>query len=185
MDDLVERVREKLSRRPPRKGPPELRAAAVLVPISIADEGCRLILTCRARTLRRQPGDIAFPGGVVDPADPSPLAAALRESREEIGLAEGDVTVLGQMDERGTVTGFRITPFVGAIPGSYEFRLNHEVAKVLEVPIDDLVRPDALAIERRRWKDGTLRDVYHYRYGEHDIWGITGQLVRDFLELIS
>ncbi|MGH9390551.1 MAG: NUDIX hydrolase, partial [Vicinamibacteria bacterium] len=118
-----------------------------------------------------------------DPTDATPLAAALRESREEVGLESGAVTLLGQMDERGTVTGFRITPFVGAILGPYAFEPNHEVGELLKVPIAALFDPASLSVETRRVQ-GLPRDVYHYRYREHDIWGITGQLVRDFLELI-
>jgi 8-oxo-dGTP pyrophosphatase MutT (NUDIX family) len=184
MGDLLEMVRERLSERAPRKGPEGLRPAAVLIPI-LFDSSFRLLLTRRAKTLRRQPGDISFPGGAVDPGDATPLAAALRESFEEIGLDARDVTLLGQMDEHGTSTGFRITPFVGAVRGPYRFRPNHEVATLLEVPIDELTVPGVLRIEKRKLKDGSVKDVYHYRYGEHDIWGITGQLVRDFLALIA
>jgi 8-oxo-dGTP pyrophosphatase MutT (NUDIX family) len=184
MGDLVELVRERLRARTPRTAADGLRPAAVLVPILIGSTS-RLLLTLRAKTLRRQPGDISFPGGAIDPGDATPLAAALRESSEEIGLASKDVMLLGQMDERGTSTGFRITPFVGAVRGPYQFRLNHEVGTLLSVPIDELTRPGVLRIEKRTMKDGSVKDVYHYRYGEHDIWGITGQLVRDFLDLIS
>jgi len=183
MEDLVERVRERLSRRVPAPGPPGLRAAAVLIPIVVGPEGPSLLLTRRAKTLRRQPGDISFPGGAVDPSDATPLAAALRESREEVGLDSRAVTLLGQMDERGTITGFRITPFVGAVLRPYVFAPNHEVGELLSVPIAALSDPAVVSIEQRRLK-GRLRDVYHYRYREHDIWGITGQLVKDFLELI-
>ena len=133
--------------------------------------------------LRRQPGDIAFPGGAVDPEDRTPLAAALRESHEEVGLRAGDVELLGQMDERGTITGFRITPFVGAVEGPYPFRANHEVSELLEVPLEALMAPGALRIEHRRYR-GRTYEVYHYIYGEHDIWGITGKLVKDFLSLL-
>jgi hypothetical protein len=87
------------------------------------------------------------------------------------------------MDERGTITGFRITPFVGVVIGPYDFAPNHEVGELLKVPIGLLSDPAVLSIETRRIR-GVRRDVYHYRYGEHDIWGITGQLVKDFLELI-
>jgi len=183
VNDLVKMVRERLKHRVPASAPPGLRPAAVLIPLVVEPEGRSLLLTRRAETLRRQPGDIPFPGGAVDPSDETPLAAALRESREEVGLDSKAVTLLGQMDERGTITGFRITPFVGAILGPYDFEPNHEVGEILRVPIDALADPAALTIEKRRWK-GDLRDVYHYRYREHDIWGITGQLVRDFLELI-
>lgn len=188
MQDLVARVRERLKVRTPSSSAPvrdHLRPAAVLLPILVEPGSYRLLLTRRSARLRRQPGDISFPGGAVDRGDGTPLAAALRESEEEIGLAPADVTVLGQMDERGTITGFRITPFVGAVPGPYGFRANHEVAELLAVPIDTLIDPSALRVEKRKLNDGTVRDVYHYRYGEHDIWGITGQLVRDFLELIE
>jgi 8-oxo-dGTP pyrophosphatase MutT (NUDIX family) len=185
MSDLVSVVRACLSQREPRRGPAGLRPAAVLLPVLVSASGHRLILTVRARGLRRQPGDISFPGGVLEPADATPLDAALRESREEIGLRSEDVQLLGQMDERGTITGFRITPFVGAVEHPYTFRPNHEVGAVLEVPIEELRRPDVLYVEKRRLRDGRERDVYHYRYGEHDIWGITGRLVRDFLALIG
>jgi len=181
--DLVRVVGERLRNRIPASAPAGLRPAAVLIPIMVEPEGHSLLLTRRAETLRRQPGDISFPGGAVDPSDETPLAAALRESREEVGLHSDAITVLGQMDERGTVTGFRITPFVGAVRGPYVFKTNHEVGELLKVPIEILSDPAVLSIETRR-VNGRLRDVYHYRYGEHDIWGITGQLVKDFLELI-
>ncbi|GMR22634.1 MAG: hypothetical protein BMS9Abin37_0997 [Acidobacteriota bacterium] len=144
-----------------------------------------LLLTRRSQSLRRQPGDIAFPGGGVDPDDLSPLATALRESHEEVGLSSDDVTVLGQMDERGTVTGFCITPFVASVAGPYPFRANHEVDALVEVPIDALMVPDILEVENRRLPDGSFLSVYHYHFDGHDIWGITGQLIKDFLELIE
>jgi 8-oxo-dGTP pyrophosphatase MutT (NUDIX family) len=109
MDPLVERLKERLRERIPARASAALRPAAVLIPLLIEPEGHSLVLTRRAEILRRQPGDISFPGGTVDPADETPLAAALRESREEVGLDSGAVTLLGQMDERGTVTGKRRT----------------------------------------------------------------------------
>lgn len=185
MSPLIERVRDRLRDRVPAKtNAGGLRPAAVLIPIVVDPGGEALLLTRRADTLRRQPGDISFPGGAVDPSDETPLAAALRESREEVGLDSDAVTLLGQMDERGTVTGFRITPFVGAILQPYDFEPNHEVGGLLKVPLEALSDPNALSIEKRQ-VNGRVRDVYHYRYREHDIWGITGQLVRDFLQLIQ
>lgn len=161
----------------------------MLVPIIVdgtsEKKGDRLLLTRRSQRLRRQPGDIAFPGGRVESEDPSPLATALRESREEVGLAPDDVTVLGQMDERGTVTGFRITPFVASVAGPYPFRTNHEVASLIEVPIFALQQPGVLEVEARRLPDGTHRDVYHFYYEGHDIWGITGQIIRELLEMLE
>ena len=121
----------------------------------------------------------------MDAEDASSLATALRESQEEVGLAPDDVTVLGQMDERGTVTGFRITPFVATIDGPYPFEPNHEVEAVFEVPVAALRDPARLEVESRRFPDGSRRNVYHYHFEGHDIWGITGRLIKEFLELIQ
>lgn len=181
---LEDLLRERLSDpRPTADFRRELRPAAVLIPIVSRPEDYYLLLTRRAANLRRQPGDISFPGGAIDTVDPSPLAAALRESEEEVGLKAEDVDVLGQMDERETVTGFRITPFVGAIVGPYPYRPNHEVEQLIEVPLSTLRRPDVLQVERRFFR-GKRIPVYHYLYQGHDIWGITGRLIKELLELI-
>ncbi len=183
MGERIDRVRRRLEARSPRSGPPDLRPAAVLVPIVVTRGEEFLLFTRRSSGLRRQPGDISFPGGVVGPSDASPLATALRESREEVGLLPEHVTLLGQMDERGTVTGFRVTPFVGVVSGPYPFRRNHEVEALFEVPLEALEDPAIRTVEKRRLEDGSVLDVYHYHYGEHDIWGITGRLVHEFLRL--
>ncbi len=185
MTDLVIRTRRRLEGRIATSLRSSLRPAAVLLPILVGDVPEKLLLTRRSDKLRRQPGDIAFPGGAVDPEDPTALHAALRESREEVGLLTEHVKVLGQMDERATVTGFRITPFVGAVDGPYPFRTNHEVDALIEVPIETLRDPDILEVENRRMPDGSMRDVYHYHFEGHDIWGITGQLIKEFLDLMA
>jgi 8-oxo-dGTP pyrophosphatase MutT (NUDIX family) len=146
-------------------------------------DGEQLLFTRRAASLRRQPGEIAFPGGTIDPTDASPLAAALRESEEEVGLKASDVVILGQMDERATVTGFRITPFVGMVEGPYHFQTNHEVEELFLVPLASLREPGVLQVEHRPFRGARVK-VYHYRYREHDIWGITGRLVKELLELV-
>ena len=185
---LVETVARRLAEREPRRAPRRLRAAAVLVPIlAEADapgEAEHIVLTRRSETLRRQPGDIAFPGGAVEPGDPSVLDAALRESAEEVGLDPGDVTVLGQLDERETINGFHLTPFVGWVRGPYRFETNHEVGELLRVPVSALREEERLVVEQRRLPDGSMRDVYHYYYEGHDIWGITGQILRELLEML-
>lgn len=184
MRDLPALLRERLGAREPKRARSDLRPAAVLLPLVVHPGHYRLLLTRRASNLRRQPGDISFPGGAIDPKDATPLAAALRESHEEVGLAPGDVTLLGQLDERDTVTGFRITPFVGAVQGPYPFKANHEVAELMEVPLDALTAPSVLRVEKRRFPDGRTRDVFHYQWGKHDIWGITGRLVNELLKLL-
>ncbi len=153
------------------------------MPIVDMPDGYHLLLTRRSAQLRRQPGDISFPGGAIDENDPSALAAALRESKEEVGLEAKDVDILGEMDEHETVTGFRITPFVGAVSGPYSFQANHEVEELILAPLSALRRPESLHVEHLRHK-GRRIPVYHYLYEQYDIWGITGRLIRELLELV-
>ena len=183
--ERIDRVRRRLEAKSPQSGPPGLRPAAVLVPLVVTKGEEFLLFTRRSSRLRRQPGHISFPGGVVDPTDASPLATALRESREEVGLLPEHVTLLGQMDERATVTGFRVTPFVGVVSGPYPFCRNHEVEEFFEAPLHALEDPSMRTVEKRGLEDGSVLDVYHYHYGEHDIWGITGRIVYEFLRLIE
>jgi 8-oxo-dGTP pyrophosphatase MutT (NUDIX family) len=178
-------LRERLASRTPRRVfEADLRPAAVLIPIISEPEGDRLLLTRRASTLRRQPNEISFPGGAVDASDPSALAAALRESEEEVGLKRSDVEILGQLDELVTVTGFVITPFVGLVHGPYAFRANHEVAELILVPLATLRRPGAVRVEMRALRPGVLIPIFHYQHGVHDIWGITGRLVKELLAFL-
>ena len=100
-----------------------------------------------------------------------------------MGLRAKDVEILGQMDERETFTGFRLTPFVGSVQGPYAFRTNHEVAELIQVPLADIRRSDALHTEFR-WHRGRRIKVYHYIYRDYDIWGLTGLLIKEFLELL-
>ena len=185
MARLEETIRERLEARSPRRASTDtLRPAAVLMPLIVEADDYKLLLTVRASSLRRQPGDISFPGGAIDPDDASSLTAALRESEEEVGLKAADVDILGQMDEMPTITGFRITPFVGLVNGPYAFRRNHEVEKLLFVSLASLRKPAAVSVEQREIGSGRRIPVYHYRYGEHDIWGITGRLVKELLTLL-
>jgi 8-oxo-dGTP pyrophosphatase MutT (NUDIX family) len=184
MGSMEDALRRNLaSREPIRLARRGLRPAAVLIPLVCLPDEYQLLLTRRASNLRRQPGDISFPGGAVDSADPTPLAAALRESEEEVGLRAKDVEILGQMDDRETSTGFRLTPFVGSVAGPYSFRTNHEVAELIRVPLSALRRPGILQTEFRRHRGRKVK-VYHYVYKDYDIWGITGRLIKEFLDLV-
>jgi hypothetical protein len=87
------------------------------------------------------------------------------------------------MDEHETVTGFRVTPFVGSVKGPYPFEPNHEVAELIWVPLAVLRQPGLLEIEHRR-HGGERIPVYHYFYEDYDIWGITGRMIKELLDLI-
>lgn len=169
--------------RPATDKPP--RPAAVLVPVWLRDDGPRLILTKRSSHLKHHPGQIAFPGGKVDPGDASPAAAALRETHEEIGLPKERVEILGTLPVHETVTGFAITPFVGLIRGSFTpVPEAGEVEEVFSLPLSHVLTPARFAIERRQWM-GVWRRYYAVPYGPYYIWGATARILRGLADRVG
>jgi 8-oxo-dGTP pyrophosphatase MutT (NUDIX family) len=159
------------------------KPAAVLMPIQERQDGDYLVLTRRAEHLRRHSGQIAFPGGCVDPCDAGHMEAALRESQEEIGLDPRCVKVLGRMDQVMAAYGYVVTPFVGLIPPSYEFCLDPaETAEIFAVPIDALLEPDNVSLADHGWSNGPT--VFHFQYRHWDIWGATANMIVQFLDLV-
>ena len=161
---------------------PRLRAASVLVPLVVRRGALRLILTRRAALLKHHPGQVAFPGGKQEPSDPTPLAAALREAEEEIGLPPESVTVLGALAPHETVTGFTVAPFVGLVPEDFRPVIDRsEVDEVFEVPLDFALDPDNFQVHARVWQ-GRERRYYVLPYGPHFIWGATARILRTLAE---
>lgn len=153
--------------------PGSLRPAAVLVAI----EGGQLILTKRSSRLSHHPGQIAFPGGRVDPGDASAVAAALREAEEEIGLPPAAVEVLGTLPPHTTVTGFSVTPVVGRLRAAYTPRPEPgEVDEVFNVPLAHVLDPGKYAVQWRLWR-GTRRFYDTVPYGPYYIWGATARIL--------
>jgi 8-oxo-dGTP pyrophosphatase MutT (NUDIX family) len=121
-----------------------LADAAVMVPLLEAG-GTRVILTRRHDGLRQHGGQVSFPGGRVDPGDAGPVAAALREAEEEIGLPRAEARVLGYLDPLATISGFRVLPVVARVPAGFEPRPRPgEVAEVFSLPLDWLMAPGNL-----------------------------------------
>ncbi|MCJ8138320.1 CoA pyrophosphatase [Falsirhodobacter halotolerans] len=155
--------------------PDILRPAAVL----LAVEGDRLWLTKRATGLAHHPGQIALPGGKVDPTDADAVACALRESQEEIGLPPASVCVLGALPPHPTVTGFTITPVVGLLHTRFTPRPEvGEVAEVFAVPLTHILDPASYRLESRIW-GGRTRRYWVAPWGPYYIWGATAGILRD------
>jgi len=151
--------------------------AAVLVPIIRSPEP-RLLLTTRTAHLRNHAGQVAFPGGRIDTGDESPIAAALREAQEEIGLDPSHVDVMGVSAPYHTGTGYSVLPVVGSIDHGLLFEPNpHEVADLFEVPLDFALDPANHILRQAEWK-GRMRRFYVIEWEGRTIWGATaGMLV--------
>lgn len=161
---------------PLRSVPIDLTPAAVLIAVTREAEP-QLLLTRRRADLRRHPGQIAFPGGRVDPGDADEVAAALREAEEEVALSPGNVNVLGRLDRYETGTGFAITPVVGLVPPGLVFTPQaSEVADVFHVPFAHVIDPANHQVRESQWQ-GQTRRYYVIRHGEHEIWGATAGII--------
>lgn len=156
---------------------PQLRPAAVLVPIVIGAP-LNVLLTQRTTHLAAHAGQIAFPGGKIEPQDETPLAAALREAQEEIGLDPGFVEPLGYVEPYETSTGFLVTPVVAAVKPGFSLRPDpHEVADIFTVPLAFLLDEANHRIDARDWR-GAKRHFYAIPHEGRYIWGATAGIIR-------
>jgi 8-oxo-dGTP pyrophosphatase MutT (NUDIX family) len=154
------------------------KPAAVLIPIIARPEGATLLLTQRAAALRQHSGQIAFPGGKIDPGDDGALGAALREAEEEIGLARDSVTPLGFLGPYFSTTGFRITPVVALVPPDAALTLNaFEVDDAFETPMAFLMDPANHQTHQREFR-GAMRSYFAMPHGDRYIWGVTAGIIR-------
>lgn len=165
-----------LRARRPLEVPGPGRRAAVLLVLYDRDGAPHLLLTKRSDALPSHPGQIALPGGVIDDADPSARDAALRETEEEVGISRAALRVVGELDDVPTMaSGFIIRPFVAVHVGELRaVASDAEVARIMDVRIDDLLRADAALPH-----DPDLQSLRYPLAGE-DVWGATARILRTF-----
>jgi 8-oxo-dGTP pyrophosphatase MutT (NUDIX family) len=155
-----------------------LAPAAVLIPI-VARPELTVLLTQRTEALRRHAGQIAFPGGRMEPTDRDPIATALREAQEEIGLDPSFVEPLGYLDAYRTGTGFRIFPVVSLVREGFTLALDaREVADTFEVPLAFLMDEANHRTEARTWL-GVERRFYAMPFEDRYIWGATAGIMKN------
>lgn len=161
------------------------RPAAVLVGVIPRAAGAGVLLTRRTDGLRHHGGQVSFPGGRIEPDDPSPAAAALREAREEVGLQAAQARLLGYLDPLLTITGFRVLPTVVVVdPGFQPVPEPGEVAEVFEVPLEMLLDPGQLDTIELQF-GGRARHVFQYRYQPQRIWGATASILYNLRERLA
>lgn len=183
---ILEPLRTALAGSRPLPSPQSGSAAAVLVPLFERNGQLHLLYTTRSADLPVHAGQVAFPGGRHTAADASLLVTALRETREEIGVAAADVDVLGALDPIHTFSSnYLITPFVGRIPHPYDFRPDpREVHDVFSIPLAVLADPAVVVAET--WTiDGRVVPVVSYRHDGRTIWGATQRITASLLDLLT
>jgi len=159
-----------------------LKDAAVLIPVVDRGAESTVLLTKRTEALRSHSGQVAFPGGRIDPEDASPEAAALREAMEEVGLDERYVDVVGRMPDYVSGSGFRIAPVLGVVRPGFTLTINpDEVDSAFEVPLRFLMDPANHQRDSRVWQE---RERFFYRmpYEDWMIWGVTAGIIHALYE---
>lgn len=162
-----------------------LTPAAVLVLLRDTPAGVEVLLTRRSQSVKDHKGQVSLPGGVVEPCDADTLRAALRESAEEVGLDPARVQVLGRLDDYITITGYHVTPWVGAI-ASYDglAPATAEIERVFAFPLSALADPTRLRRIPADHPDG-FSEVLVCEWDGEVVWGATACILMGLLEVVS
>lgn len=183
-DESVGRLRSVLAKRPAIEiDAPQYRRACVLIPLIRGANDWTLLFHRRAQNLQAHSGQIAFPGGSVENGE-ALEDAAVREAEEEVGIHAAAVELIGRLDDVVTNSGFLVAPFVGVVREKIEYVIQEsEVTEVFEVPLEALLDAAQPEVRYVRFRDREY-PAYFYRYGDYEIWGLTGRMLKAFLDLV-
>jgi len=158
-------------------GHDEFRPAAVLVPLFWQDEEVHILLTKRSEQLKHHAGQISFPGGGFDESDITIRQAAIRETKEEIGIDSQYIDVVGYLDDIETISGFYVTPFVAILRNGFNININeHEVSEIFSIPLDYFLDKNNCKKKSTKYK-GVVVNYYVFYHHKYTIWGVTAEII--------
>jgi mutator protein MutT len=183
-DPTVQRLRDVLAARPAVEiHAPQHRRASVLIPLIRNSGGWSVLFTRRSEQLAAHSGQIAFPGGSVEEGE-TLEQAAIREAEEEVGIPRSQIEVIGRLDDLVTHSGFLVAPFAGVVHEPFEYVMQEsEVVEVFEVPLAVLLDPNNPEVRYVPFRERHY-PAYFYHYGPYEIWGLTGRMLKAFLDLV-
>lgn len=162
-----------------------LKPAGVLIPVRRHQTGLSVLLTQRSAELKHHAGQVSFPGGRMEEEDADIEVTALRETREEIGIAEEEVAIIGYLETMPTVTGYAVTPVIGLVDGLVEMTIDRtEVEYAFEVPLSFLLDPANHRLVAREWQ-GLSFSMVEFHFDGKRIWGATAQMLMRFINIIN
>ena len=155
----------------------------MLIPLIRHGAGWSVLFTRRSENLPSHGGQIAFPGGSVEEGE-ALEQAAIREAEEEVGIPRQQVELIGRLDDVVTHSGFLVAPFAGVIDAPFDYVMQEsEVVEVFDVPIETLLDPSNPEVRYVPFK-GKQFPSYFYHHGPHEIWGLTGRMLKAFLDQV-
>lgn len=166
-------------------GHDEFRPAAVLVPLFWQDEEIHIMLTKRSEQLKHHSGQVSFPGGGFDESDITIRQAAIRETKEEIGIDAAYIEVVGYLEDIETNSGFYVTPFVGILKEGFTVDANDdEVAEVFSAPLSFFCDEKNCKKKSAKYQNKTVH-YYVYQYNDYTIWGVTAEIIVKLVKKIK